>query len=252
MNHKKIMALLAAFVSSFCCAQFSEVMVGDAYLTGQSELYYQERHSVDTETGRDYVKYLNASGEPFASKVLDFSRSRTCPDLHVEYLDDSLRYGAQWQQQQLSVFNTSAGMASKTLDMSPSPMAIDAGLSLLIQDHYDQLMAGQTIQCEFVLAMRLSTVKLSIVQVNSSELPVNLQAMHLQPENITGFEVKASHWLVRAVAPLIYFVFDKQTRKLVLFHGPASIASSDGETPSVNIRYRYLPDADLLAELQAR
>ena len=224
-------------------------LTAEAFDARSGELVYREHHRLNDAEQKHWVDYRNAAGEQLAYKSLDYSPSRFAPSFHMQFEHRPLEYGARWESGALALFNSHREGQSKWLTAeTDTPLVVDGGLNFFILEHLPQLLDNETIKLSFAMSLRLSTIDLQLQRVGADVLPLALADYRLEPQSVAVIRARVNNWLLRQLAPDIYFVYDRESQSLQLFYGPTNLVDDEGAAEQVVIRFPS-PEAGAAAVL---
>ncbi|BFM14826.1 hypothetical protein R50073_10090 [Maricurvus nonylphenolicus] len=256
-----VAAVAVSLVSVVTVAEPYQQVIAEAFDSRKRQLLYTEHHQLDHTGMQHQVQYRCPEGRLLASKSLDYSAGTFAPSFTMSFETHDLEYGAQRQEgseqheaatTHLTLFNRPAAendqlRVTHQQQLSwdkPSPLVIDGGINHFIVEHFDTLAAGTPVSFDFGLSLRLSTVKLQLERVSPKQLPVKLQDYSVNADTSAIFRAQAKNWLVRQLAPEIFFVYDIALRDPVLFYGPSNLLNQEGQADQVVIRFRELSESE--------
>jgi hypothetical protein len=171
-------------------------------------------------------------------KVLDFSVSEFAPSvvqvnnlagekIVVEVSSDN-RINASYRE------DREAKTKAKSLAPERLPV-IDAGFDNVLRDHWLTLINGETLEFDYFVPSRLSSVALKA------------EAVACDDEDSVCFKVSAANWLLRALIKPLNLTYSASCQRLIRFVGTSNIADAEGNYQFVDIRYEYL-DTSLVSQ----
>lgn len=227
-----------------------KIMTGESRLVASGKLIYLEEHWLDMSKQTLDIRYADETGQLLATKHLDYRHQRVCPAMSVSFTHMPLVYGTKVNRTTVdgtsielfsNLNNQQVSPAGKTIDFSngSKSIVVDAGLAVFIQDNYAMLKKGEELNCEFVLALRLTTIAFRVKKVMPAETDINWEELEYPFDPDMVVVAEPSNWLVQKVAPEAYFVYNAH-RRLTYYQGPAGIANKDGEVVKIITHYIYV------------
>ncbi|GAB5453419.1 MAG: hypothetical protein Hals2KO_37470 [Halioglobus sp.] len=181
---------------------------GEAYASQSGEFLYLEMHFCREDGLLCEVQYRDGEGGVLATKFLDYQRSAVAPQvvLQVERLQEKR-------------------------ELLPPPDAehvVDAGFDNYVRSQWDALLAGQRVTFRFQ-PMGFDRPFAMRAEVRNEDC----DALHL------CLQVRVDSWLLGLVAKPLQLVYSRDSRRLLQYSGVSNLRNAEGETPEVDIRYRY-------------
>lgn len=204
--------------------------VGNAYDKANGQFLYSEKHLetvVDGEVVAAKVIYTDGHGETFATKQVDFSRSPLVPRFklqnnrtgHIEALEESdggLVVAFQRDK--------ATALERKVMDAVPDFVA-DAGFDKAVDRYWDRLVAGESIEFDFLLPSQLDTLSLRV------------RAERTDQGQTLVVTMEPSSLLFRLLAPSIIARYDIETRQLRAYKGTSNLRNDEGKNYQVQIEF---------------
>ena len=213
---------------------FASQTIGMAYDLQSDELMYRETHCLSADRSEREVIYQDAKDKLIALKRVDYRSGSTTPSFvqHNFYSRESIEVSLQQGAVKMSVIDSDTRLASKTALAEPSadlPVVIDAGFDEFVRQHWDRLLAGESLEFQFPLADRTSLV----------ELRIQSRACSYATQSDQCFRLDLASWLLRLAVKPIELGYDAESRRLSRFRGLSNIGDENGKGMVVDIRYRY-------------
>lgn len=206
----------------------TRVLDGEAF-GRDGRLAYREFHVLsDDPTTRQVTSYRDAEGREFGRMDVDFSSHRFSP--HYRMVDD--RHQTSEMVKRDGSLVTIARMAkgettSKILQHSGDrELIVGPGFDEYLRTHWDALLAGTVLVCDFVVPSRMQIVAFRIEYIPD---PTNLITHR--------FVVKVDNFLLRLLAPQLRVEYDRITRGIQRYDGPSNVNDASDHTQMVTIRY---------------
>lgn len=211
-----------------------ESLTGHAFALDDGELLYRQIHDPVVEDGRlvaDEVRYVDADGDTFARKTVDYSANPVRPFFRLEdqrtgYVE-GLEAGAD---DTLVLFHRPAGggdMVRTTLEASADLVA-DAGFDRLIAREFDRLLAGESVHLKFA-------VPGSGDWYSFRARPLGEDTVLGEPALVVRFE--PAGWVGRLLSDPIDVRYHRESRGLLRYEGIANIRDETGDPYEVRIDF---------------
>lgn len=213
--------------------------IGKAYDIETNELIYtefQEEIVQDGKTMLTTVTYKDPKDNTLVKKSVDFSPGPWQPTFRMEDQRDGYLEGAEWRNDILFVLgreNDQEPLEEEKLE-SEQPLVIDAGFDLFVRDNWENLLAGQEVEFNFVAPARFDTFEFQVSQAKST----NYRGRQAQV-----FEMRpTSRFLSFLIGGSIMLTYDQETRRILEYSGLSNIRKDIGKSNyKVRIEYEY-PD----------
>jgi len=204
--------------------------IGYAYDKQTGNLIYSETHREVMENGRlvgDTVIYRDADGNVFAEKYINFRKNLVMPDFHLVNADNGHVEGARASDEQFKIHfraPSDTGIRQASV-MAPSNGIVDAGFDRFIEQHWDALVSGKTLEREFLIPSQLEFYTFEIEKGRERPAGEYVFKLHIK----SGF-------LKLFVSPVLVH-YDARTRQLLRYEGISNIRNEDGENFEVRIEF---------------
>lgn len=233
-----------AFVCALMMFAFTEpahaekVIHGMAFDLESNKVAYIEIHRFPSDT-RHEVIYAEPSGDVFARKELDYSSGKSTPGftqtnrrldevIEVSHLSDgalSVRYAVEGKS-----------VKKKTLK-NADDLVIDAGFNNFVLEHWDKLLAGDSLEFDYLLPTRQQRFRLKAERDDCRD------------EAATCFTIRpANGFFALLMKPLKLKYVDGVLEQ---FSGRSNIAQDSGDYHQVRIEYVPLEIAKECADSEA-
>jgi len=219
-------------------AQETIYYIGRAYdLEQPDQLLYEEHHQLVLENNHPlnrHVKYYSAQGELIAQKFNDYSSGLTTPSFNLVDLRDQYSEAATLTENGWQLSQRKNGTEKMdVIEASRYPLIVDAGFDEFVREHWQTLMAGNTMSFSFAAPARQDTVAFRLKPVEQSEQQLTVE-MRLKSRMLS--------WLM---APIV-LTYDLNDQKLLSYRGVTNIRDQQGQAHTALILYHY-PSVDPLA-----
>jgi hypothetical protein len=211
-----------------------EQVVGSATELQSGKSLYKEIHCGAANKLASDVYYQSADGALIAHKALDYQSGRTTPSFIQTYALNQEKVDVKFDQKTLmmSMVDRNGKESNQQYQISAldeTPVVIDAGFDIFIQDNWQNLMSGKTIEFQFPLVSRTQLISLRLKRSPCQYETNTDQCFALEPAN----------WLLRMLASPIELGYDSTLMRLNRYRGLSNINDSNGAGLVVDIKYQY-------------
>lgn len=218
------------------------VFEGQAFDPSTGDSLYLETHTIQRDDQGRYLRaqvlyegYEDGAGkEVWARKELLFDAAEP---LLPELVFENLRFGGKTSVALTAEEVVIERQAGQTLEQArldrPSGMAVaDAGFDRMVQQHWERLIADQTVRFEFLALTRGKWVSFRIKAIEQDAESI---VMRVEPDN----------WLFRMLVDPIILRYDLAKRRLRRFVGLTNIPRNEsGDHYEARIEYRYADEQE--------
>ncbi len=229
---KSLIFGLLALAAATAQAQDKRCFNGYAYTLEQGAFRYIEHHEqtrVDDKAVQWDTTYYNPDGDVIATKHMDFSDNDTVPVYTLEMsgggYEEGIRHDDGWTMFRRAGEN--AEVETKAFEIEP-PMAADSGFHPLLQKHFDELMAGQTLAFRFAAAGRQSVIDLRAKRIDDTTF---------ENEKAVVFRAELDMMLVNYFVDSLALTYDPDSKRLLEYRGVGNIQNDEGEVYPVRVSY---------------
>lgn len=221
-----LLLALAYFSESLYAVDINST--GSAYDVDTAQLVYTEQHtSTERNDGKHLLvsTYRNPKGDEICKRRVIFKNGKV-----VEYM---LRQGSVRNSEsvirtsdsiEISV-NDSAKIKQKIIPIDPNnEVVIDAGFSSFIVRNWEPLLAGETLNFDFVSVSRMSVIALQIRKVDEAQDSVE-------------FSMTASNPIIKMMMKPIIVKYSSNNRQLAYYKGASNLKDEQGDHYQVEIKY---------------
>lgn len=202
----------------------------DAYL--YTEVH--EQHIADGEWVSGRITYFDPEGRKIGDKSLDFSGNRFVPTYDYRLPELGYREAILEVGEQIEMLKVSDGSTRTDAVRNRPPIAADSGFHNFLVEHFELLLAGETVEFTFVAVGRLDTFKFRARRIEDGEF---------DGKPVVRFQVEANS-LLRLVAPKLIVSYDAERRHLKEYRGPSNVIDpGTGEVYEARIAYYAEPPA---------
>ncbi len=231
-----LLSLLAIFANTANSQTRSSV--GDVYEVESGTLIYREFHTFSSEPGNEFMQtqYKAPTGELLAERAVDFNNGyasayvfKQLEPLTVKQVtrnDEGIEYkevnGDKVKNHSFTVKNLNKAV-------------VNAGMFNAVQRAWPQLINGEATLIDIVVPnrKRAFTMELKAVDVTTTNM-----AKYLATDSLIAFKLRLKSRLLRLIVPPIELGYNKNSKRLVFYHGPSNILKSNGK-PYKKIRVLY-------------
>lgn len=199
---------------------------GTAFDKDDGQVLYRESHFLAMEGGsvrERLVLYRCADGTPFARKRVENAfASPWLPEFDMVDARLGYREGFSAKGATREVYVQEIGeseLERETFDKIPEDLVGDAGFDGFVQDHWDQLIAGETLRFKFLVPSRLDYMDFKVRQVREESIADRpVRVFRLALGGLLGLIVSG-----------IDVSYDSQSRMLMRFEGLSNVRDEDGD-----------------------
>lgn len=206
-RRRRLLALLALWVGGVQGAE--RIIEGEARDQRTGALLYIERHACGSTPVRCEVVYLDPRGELIARKHLDYHHGDWSPALFLQ--------------------DFRAGEDIEVAAPADPSIVVDAGFDNYMRARWQQLSTGEKVAFPFLVAGQEQPFRMVARSVVFPGCDASRLCLEVQPEA----------WWLRLLLDPIELVYDRSSRRLLLFRGISNIADATGRSHYVEIRYTY-------------
>jgi len=214
---------------------------GEVRSVEDDSLLYREHHRAASPDAQlpARVEYRSAEGRLLAEKMLDYSVSETAPAL--EFIDHrrdvriTTRYPGEGDSNRIEmIYHPPGDSAPERERFDTQNLIVDAGFDPYVRRHWEPLMEGERIVASFLVPSRNDTVRVAVSRVAAGDCETTITDLHcfrVQPAGILRF----LSWFTEPT----YLGDRADPRRLMFYHGRASLPDEDSDPRQVRIHYRY-------------
>jgi hypothetical protein len=218
------------FFNNACWSSDQLVVIGDAYSRDDNALLYQEFHYYSDDELDHRVVYKSADNEIIATKEIDYRSGNTTPKINYQGMQYPEVIKMNWLDSRLTIEYSELDNPPSTEILAPKkPLVIDAGFNYFIQQNWQKLVDGDSLDFYFPAPARLSVFKLMIKNTPCS-YKTDTQVCYL---------INSSSWLIRLLLNDIELGYDLEKKQLKRFRGLGNMLDKTGKGLTVDIHYRY-------------
>lgn len=199
---------------------FSDVLAdsvsftGTAYHLTKGNLIYTEHHQVGITEHDEYrdakVIYKNNQGNLIASKTLIFDERKTLPDFEFKDTRTGTKIKVKKSDTDFRVDYEAADEQLSNVIAIKDNMVVDAGFDQLLLQKWPQLLAGKTVEFEFLAPTRGELIGFQLI-------PTKQDKDHIH------FVLQPQAWLIRLLVDDIKLTYQKSTKRIIRYEGLTNI-----------------------------
>lgn len=206
---------------------------GYAYTLDSGEFRYVEHHEqvlADGQPIRWLVTYYGPQGHVIATKDMHFKADDTVPAYKFRIPADHYVEGITQQDGRWTMFRREGKNASRETESFEITklMAADSGFHPLVQKHFAQLMAGETVEFRFAVAGNQSVVSMTAEKVDTTTF---------EGDPAVVFRAALDMFLIDWFVDPLLLTYDPQTKRLLEYRGIGNIHNAKGEVYPVRVSY---------------
>lgn len=196
-----------------------------------SVIYYEEHEATfDGERHvRSKITYRDARMNVIAEKNIELNGSA-----FATFRLEDFRYGtiegAEWNGKGIRLYereNTSSDLEEKILQIPP-PIAIDAGLNVLVRNNWDRLQNGEKVQFNLGVPSQLDYYGFRVVK-DREEVFQGKRSL------VVRFE--SDHWFIRLFVDPVIVWYDIDKRRALKYEGISNIYDQEGKSYVVRVTF---------------
>lgn len=219
------LAVIALNMTKAAAETRTTEFVGKAYDVETSELLYTEEHRLEQEDGvprQETVRYVTPNGDQLAQKDMTYWRPER-PAYQLTVTDPARTEIVKPDNDGVSIESVEAG----TLEWSEDAASvIDGGFHYFIVDHFDTLLAGDTVDFQFLAPARVRWLALRVSAVDQTDGQLMLE---LNVQN------RVLSWVISDIE----LTYDIDTQRLLSYRGLTNLPKPGGGNYTANIAYQY-------------
>lgn len=216
-----------ATAAAFSTAEETQTteFVGKAYDTESGELLYTEEHRLEQTDGtpqRETVRYVTPEGDTLAQKEMTYWQpERPCYRLTVT--NPERTEVVEPDDEGVAIESKKSGTLAWSDD---SVSVIDGGFHYFILDHFDQLLAGDSVDFQFLAPTRVRWLGLRVEPAGQADGQLRL-------------DLKVQSMMLSWVVSDLELTYDIDTRQLLRYRGLTNLPNPDGGNYTADIQYQY-------------
>ncbi len=237
--------LVSSVYGDACVNSASAAVVGLASSDGGREFLYCEYHYREGDKVR--VEYYDRDQTLIALKQVDYSQSSLAPAIY----QDDYRHAEKVRVQHLQDTNTDQrylfmqyqGANQEELSEKPTSndgsLIVDAGFDNAIRFYWDEIAENSSATLNFVAPARLRTIELKVRKKPLSRCAKEARLEEYNESEHICYVVRPLNGLVSLFVKPIKLIYERETKRLLLFRGNSNITDEQGMGQQVAIDYRY-------------
>jgi len=194
----------------------------------RGELLYREQHQVEYEDGkamRSVSTYFDPAGKKLAELRSDYRKNPLAPTYTFLDADGTVTEAGALTADGLELRRATEHRLIET--SAQMPVVLGQGLHQLVRARFDDLMRGAREVVLFGLPARLNAYTFRIERDRSPD------------PRLERIRIRVDNFFLALIAPSIEADYDRETRRLVRYHGLSNLYAPDGSTRTVVIQYVY-------------
>lgn len=202
--------------------------VGIAYQLDGDQRLYEEHHRLTLNQGQpesEVVRYLSPNGQLVAEKRMRY-RELARPGYRIELRRDGRSESVRPDDDGVAVDSRDSGR----LAWPQQAAVIDGGFHYFVLQHFDALVAGDSLDFQFLTPSRLSWTPLNIKATSVSEQRLELRLSLQNP---------VLRWLVDPIE----LSYSRPERRLLEYRGLTNLPNGEEGNYRARIEYRYAEEA---------
>ena len=204
-----------------------------AYAPDTNALLYSEEHTETWQDGKlrcSQVQYRGPDQVLLAEKTIDFRKNLTAPDFQLNDLRDGYQESASLEGERIRVTarrNAEQPIKSRALHV-PAPVVVDGGFNEYVLQHWDDLVAGKTLQFQFVAPIEQDYFAFQVEPRETRQLNGRRQML---------LEMRPVSSLVRLFVGTVQLTYDAEERHLLQFEGMTNLNNAQGKSIIARLVY---------------
>jgi hypothetical protein len=203
----------------------NRTFIGEAYDLDTGDLLYTEQHSLELANGvpaRETVVYVTPDGNELARKEMTYWKPER-PGYRLSVSEPQRIETVEPGESGVTVESVESG----TLDWTDeSASVIDGGFHYFILENFDALLAGQTVDFDFLAPTRVRWTPLRITPVGQEQGQLKLE-LNLQSRLLS--------WAVSDIE----LTYDIDGQQLLRYSGLTNLPKPGGGNYTARIDYQY-------------
>ncbi|HET8902601.1 MAG TPA: hypothetical protein VFN16_01240 [Saccharospirillum sp.] len=222
-----LLGLVLATTAMVSAAEETQItdFVGKAYDTESGELLYTEEHRLEQAEGvpqRETVHYVTPGGDTLAEKEMTYWQPER-PGYRLTITQPERTETVDPGDDGVAIESKESG----TLEWSEdNPSVIDGGFHYFILNHFDQLLAGDSVDFQFLAPSRVRWLGLRVEPAGQADGQLRL-------------DLKVQSTILSWVVSDIELTYDIDTRQLLRYRGLTNLPDPDGGNYTADIKYQY-------------
>lgn len=217
--------------------------IGTAWTQDGTQVQYYEYHYAEDVTLDlpTRVEYRTPTGDVFAYKHIDYSRSVIAPAITQTDLRTNTRLLIEHPEEPAARiirvnWQSDGSSAGQQGDVNArNPLIVDAGFDPFIRENWDDLVSGRRVTTDFLVPARLDSVRIGITRTRDADCRASAEQIACFVIRPAGM-LRVVGWLVDP----ILIGYDLQTRRLLVFDGLSNLRDDAGEPRNALITFEYL------------
>jgi len=203
----------------------AQTFVGVAHALDDNRTLYEERHELTTDVAgqplSETVRYVTPDGNLLAIKEMTY-REPARPAYEIEHKTLDRTETVQPGPDGVQVRSKKTG----SVDWPDQAAVIDGGFHYFILEHFDNLLAGETVTFQFLAPSRLTWTPLQIEPQGQDGRRLNLT-------------LRLQNTLLNWIIDPIHLVYNRDTRRLLEYRGLTNLPRPEDGNYRARIVYSY-------------
>jgi len=219
-------------------------ITGIAISHGTGKPLYCEYHYSSPDNIITTVEYWDDKQQLIVKKKLDFSTGLASPSVDQQDFRHGERRQVSKQSDDWLLRYQPAnreGVTTPVVDKvlrTKKPIVVDAGFDKIVRQQWDVLVSGKAKVFRFASPIHGRTISLRVKRRQQERC---LSRQYDQQKQIC-YVIQPQSTLLRWFAKPLALVYDKATRRLLMFSGVVNITSDEGGDLSAAVYYQYRDD----------
>lgn len=206
---------------------------GDAVDLDERTPLYVEEHEEAFEGGtriKLLTTYRDVTGDVIAKRTTDFSNNTLLPTFRLDDVRTGYVEGVEVHGDSVRLYWRNAGsepMQEKIMAI-PHPAIVDAGFNNFVQEQWDSLMGGATLEMNFGVPSKLDYYQFRLYKDSESMI---------DGRNVVVMKCDIDNFFLRIFVKPIVLTYDRESHRMVSYEGISNINNVDGKSYVVQILY---------------
>lgn len=205
-----------------------------AYNKADGKYIYSEQHKEIYSGNRiieSVTKYLNTANKPLSERVMKFSDDLSKPSFVLNDFRTGYMEGAEiLKNNKVKVYTreTYNDPLQEKIVTVAEPFVIDGGLTFFFRKNWDRLMAGETIEFNFIAPAKLDYYRFRVSKSSITTI-ANRKGLKLKLE--------INNFILRQFVSPVYITYALDNKDILYYEGISNINDDNGKSYSVRIDF---------------
>jgi hypothetical protein len=231
-----IVSLFVGLGTGLAYADPQYAVSGSAYRLGKNELLYREFYTPLDANNEVQVSYTRPDGEVFATKTLRYTANPTQPEFDYHDLRDNERLAGRFSAGRLILTYDQEGYKQEKELVETLGLVTDNGFDVFIQQHWDQLVAGEKIRFTYALPYQLNVANLQVRQITADKSPL-FDAD--SPATWRYFIIERANRFASIFKAPIHLAYESEGKYLMRYAGHSPLDDDNKGIWEVRVDYEY-------------